>query len=69
MATIFMRLMEILRRKKPASDVVSDAPLDEQRAQRGLELSNLDGDDHTTQALSDALGIHTQPPDSGRKAA
>ena len=68
MATIFMKLMEILRGKRTPK-IAPDAPLDEQRAQRGLELSNLDGDDHTTQAFSEALGINTHPPDTGRKAA
>lgn len=68
MATIFMRLMNVLRGRKTLPEA-SDAPLDEQRAERGLELSNLDGDDHTTQVLSERLGIRTEVPDSGKKAA
>lgn len=68
MATIFMRLMQVLRGKKTQS-VTTDASLDEQRAERGLELSNLDGDPRTTQALSDELGIRTRTNDSENRAA
>jgi hypothetical protein len=68
MASIFNRLMNILRGKKTQS-VTSDATLDEQRAEQGLMLSDMDGDPRTTQALSDELGMRTKLDESGKKAA
>jgi hypothetical protein len=65
MPSILVRLLNALRRKPRA-----EAPkLDPEKAEIGLELSNLDGDDHTTQALSDELGIETRAPAERRDAA
>jgi hypothetical protein len=70
MASIFMRLMNILRGKRTQS-VTTDVTLDEKRAEQGLMLSDMDGDPRTTQALSDELGMRTRLDDSGsgRRAA
>jgi hypothetical protein len=44
--------------------------LDPEKAEQGLRLSNLDGDDHTTEVLAEELGIDVPPPpDEGREAA
>jgi len=65
MATIFMRLMRILRGEKTPTERIPDeladrSRLDVERAERGLELSGIDSDPRTTQALSDELGIRTR---------
>ena len=65
MPSIFVRLMNALR-ARPRKD---EPKLDPEKAEVGLELSNLDGDDHTTQALSDELGIETRAPADRRDAA
>jgi hypothetical protein len=42
--------------------------LDVATAEQGLKLSNLDGDDHTTEALSERLGIDAAKPEAVEKA-
>ena len=59
MVSIFVRILDALR-SRPRE---AEPKLDRETAERGLELSNLDGDDHTTQALSDELGIPTHAPE------
>ena len=70
MATIFARLMNILRgRKTPTQRVPDEVILDRERAERGLALSDIDSDPRTTQALSDELGIRTRLDEPGARAA
>jgi hypothetical protein len=68
MASIFVRLMHMLRGKEPEKPSGEDA-LDRERAERGLQLSDLDGDAHTTAVLSERLGIRTRISEPGADAA
>ena len=57
MPSLLVRILDMLRSK--ASPV--EEPLDRERAERALELSDLDGDEHTSEVLSERLGIRTRP--------
>ncbi len=64
MASIFVRMLDMLRRRETPEE-----PLDVERAELGLQLSDLDGDEHTTEVLSERLGIRTRLSEPGSDAA
>lgn len=72
MASIFTRFMDFVRGKRTLAPHDPDDKLDPKRAEQGLNLSGLDGDPRTTQAMMDDLGMRSRIDDPGhrdRKAA
>jgi len=70
MAGFFARLRDAVFGKRADRGRAPDAvTLDPERAERGLVLSEIDSDDHTTQVLMDELGIKSRPDEKEQKAA
>jgi hypothetical protein len=61
--SFFVRMLDMVRRKEPLAE------LDAERAEIGLKLSDLDGDEHTTEVLSERLGIRMRLSDPRTDAA
>ncbi len=66
--TIWGRITGFVRRLTGKAPHVAAGRLDVATAEQGLKLSNLDGDDHTTAALSEQLGIDAARPEAVEKA-